>query len=170
VALVAGAAALLVVVGVIAATVRGGDRPEEAVARTFVAALLAGDASSAHALASDEYQLLVRPSDLELLAGALTEVVGEDPEVDVLGSERTPGASPATSLVGYRGRTAVGPIEGVVTVVADDTEGPWRVRDVSYRFPEADDEELGRLPQVTRELNEALADRAARGTVPAPAP
>lgn len=164
----AGAVVLVVLVVVVVATLRQDVRPEETVAEEFLSALLTGDPTEAYGLTSPAYRLLVHPSDLSALADALRGVVGSDPGIDVLGSERTPGAAPPESLVGYTGRTAVGRLEGVVTLVRLEPDGGWLVHDLSYRFPEADPGELAELRRVTRMLNEAIADRAAaaRGATP----
>lgn len=162
----AGAAALLALVAVVVATLRTGARPEEAVAAGFVTAMLAGDAEAAYALTAPDYRLLVRESDLAALATALAVVAGEEPRVDVVGSERSAVEAPVESLVGYTGRTAAGPVEGVVSLVQLSEDGEWLVHDLSYRFPETAPDELAELHAVTRALNEALGERAGAVTVP----
>ncbi|MBW3620901.1 MAG: hypothetical protein KY461_11695 [Actinobacteria bacterium] len=156
----AGAAALTVLLVVVVMTLRSGARPEEAVAATFVSAMLAGDAEAAYELAAPDYQLLVRPSDLATLAAALREVAGDGARIEIVGSERSGASAPLASLVGYVGRTSVGAVEGVVSLVQLEDDGAWLVRDLSYRFPDASGAELAEVHRVTRSLNEAVADRA----------
>ncbi len=160
VATVAGVVSLVALTVVVLVTLTGADRPEEPVAERFVADLFAGDAEAAYAVTAPDYRALVHPGDLAALAGVLRDLVGEGASVEVLGSERSGGAPPLSSLVGYRGSTAVGRVEGVVSVVQLRPDGPFLVRDVSYRFPEATDAQLAELSELTRRLNEAVADRA----------
>lgn len=168
-ALVAGAVALAVLAGVVLATVRTGDRPEEDVAAAFVSALLAGEVDAAYELTTPGYRLVVRPSDLAVLAAALRDVAGDDPDPEILGSERTPGTAPAESLVGYTARTDAGRMEGVVTLLRPDAASDWLVHDLSFRFPDADPDQLATLRRVSRQLNEALAERVEAGTEPSSA-
>lgn len=169
-ALTAGAATLVALAVVVAVVLVGPDRPEEDVAERFLDAMLAGDGVAAYALTAPDYQTVVLTSDLAALADALHAVVGDAATVEVLGSERAPGGPGVASLVGYRGTTVAGRIEGVVTVVRLSDDTPFLVRDLSYRFPEATEAELAELDALTRQLNDAVADRLSRRTVPTPGP
>lgn len=136
------------------------DRAEEEVAATFLEHLFAGDGRQAYTLTTPAYRSLVFPQELAVLSDALSDVAGERFDLTILGSERTPGAAPAESLVGYRARTSVGPVEGVVTLFQVDDE--WRVADVGYDFTGASAEQLEELRSLTRQLNEQIAERARR--------
>ena len=161
------------VIGIIAVavfTVRAfsrGDRPEEEVAAAYLDGLLEGDLEGAYELTSRAYQRLVFPADHALLAGALRDVVGADPTVRILGSERTIGSEPLESLVGYSGSTAVGRIEGVVTLyLVDDV---WSVGAVWFDFPEAAPDQTADFYATVERLNAQFVVRT--GTMrPSPAP
>lgn len=169
-ALTAGAVTLVALAVVVTTVLVGPDRPEEDTAERFLAAMLAGDGAAAYALTAPDYRTVVLVSDLEALADALRDVVGDAPTVELLGSERSPDGRGVVSLVGYRGSTAAGRVEGVVTAVRAADDAPFLVRDLSYRFPEAPRGALADLDALTRQLNEAVADRVSRLTVPTPEP
>lgn len=164
-AVVAAAVAVLAVAVVLGSALLGGDRPEEGIARTFLERLFAGQGHRAHELTTPAYRSLVRPDDLEALAGALADAAGGRFELDILGSERTPGSAPRESLVGYRAATAVGPVAGVVTLF--EVDGGWRVADVGYDFTEGDREQVEAVRTVTRRLNQQVEERARRLERPA---
>lgn len=166
VALTTAVAALAVVAVTVGLSFVRGDRPEEEVAEQFLSRLVAGDGAGAHALTSPTYQALVTPRDLEELATAMARTVSTT-RIEVLGSERTAGADPLRSLVGYEAQTRVGTLRGVVTLVEREA-GRWRVRDASYRFPDADPGQVARVREVTARLNAQVAERSARRSRPAP--
>lgn len=145
------------------------DRAEEEVAATFLAQLFAGEGEAAYELTTSAYRSVVFRRELAALSDVLAEVAGPDVELRVLGSERTPGSSPAESLVGYQAATALGPVEGVVTLF--QLEDEWRVADVGYDFTEASADELDALRTLTRQLNDQIAERARQlGSTPSSAP
>lgn len=170
VALGAGAVSFVAVLVVIAVTLWGGARPEEDVADAFLAAVVAGDGATAYDLTTPGYRTLVTVTDLDALADAIAAVAGEGVEVRILGSERTPGTAYPESLVGYRADTANGVLEGVVALAQRTDDLPWEVRDLSFRFPDADPAATADLRELTTRLNAQLRDRADALTTPAPAP
>ncbi len=159
-ALAAGLAAALAAVAVVVAALRGGSRPEEAVARRYLQALFAADAAASYSLTTTSYRSLVFPAEHADLAAALQEVVGDQAQMRVLGSERTPGRDPPESLVGYRATTAAGPLQGVVTLLRLDSG--WQVADVSYDFRDPPAGATAELEDLTRRLNDQIAERARR--------
>lgn len=152
--------AVLAAAAVFAWSFLGGDRPEEEVARDFLTAFYAGDGGAVYDLATPGYRAIVLRDELAALSDEVAAVAGEDVEITVLGSERTPGAQPPESLVGYTARTEVGRAEGVVTLF--ELDGTWRVADVGYEFTEAAADQLEDLRQLTRRLNEQLEERVHR--------
>lgn len=161
------ATAALAIVGaaaVFAFAVLQPGRAEEDVAERFLTALFAGQGVEAYELTSPSYRALVLPEELDALSDALARVAGDGVAIRVLGSERTPGSLPLESLVGYTGTTAVGTVEGVVTLF--EIEGPWRVADVSFEFVEAPPERTAELRDLTRRLNEQVEERAGVTTTP----
>lgn len=166
VALVVGAVSFLAVIVVVLVTLFGGARPEEDVAATFVSAVLDGDGATAYELTTPGYRTLVTGPDLDALADAIAAVAGPDADLDILGSERTPGAPYGESLVGYQAATDAGVMEGVVTLVQRVADGPWEVRDLSFRFPDAPESATADLRELTTRLNAQLSERAATLTTP----
>lgn len=171
-AVVVGVLAVLAAGAVLATTVTGGSRPEEAVARIFLRDFFAGRAQASYAATTRGYRSIVLPADHARLVAAVRGVVGDDVTVEILGTERRAGARPTTSLVGYTGRTAVGEVEGVVTLVRDggasegSGEPSWQVRDVGYKFPDAPPGTTVELDRITRQLNQQLERRLAPSATP----
>ncbi len=160
-AVVIGIVTLVTIVFVVAVSLIPDPRPEIAVAEEFLGGLYGGDATSVYGLTTPTYQAVVFASDLELLAATLTELAGPDVELDLVGAQRQPSGPPLVSVVGYTGTSAIGPVRGVLTMI-EVTAGEWRVSDVSYRFPDAPTDAAVRLDEVTRLLNEQIADRIAQ--------
>ncbi|HEX9765825.1 MAG TPA: hypothetical protein VGA36_03615 [Nitriliruptorales bacterium] len=153
-----GLATMLVLIG---NEVIKGDRPEEEVAATFLEALYDGRGDEVYDLTTPGYQVIVFRGDLEVLSEALARTVGET-SIEVLGSERTPGTEPQDSFVGYQGSSNIGTVEGVIVLV-ELGDGEWYVRDVSYGFPDASDEQIAELLALTEALNQQFAQRARQG-------
>lgn len=149
-----------------ASDLRTGPRPEEDVATEFLVAVLRGDAGASYDMTIRGYRSLVFPSEHAELVAVLAGTAGEA-ELDVLGSERTPGSRPLESLVGYRAVTDAGPLEGVVTLFR--TDDGWEVADYSYDFTAPPPGATDALDELTRLLNDQLVDRARRAEAP-PAP
>lgn len=166
-AIVIAVLAVVAAASVFAYSFLGGDRPEEDVARRFLTAFFAGDGGAAYGLTTSVYRSVVFREDLVVLADELVELAGDDVDITILGSERTPGSQPPESLVGYTARTAAGPAQGVVTLF--EVDGTWRVADVGYEFTEAPPSQLQDLRTLTRQLNEQLEERIRRFS-PAPTP
>ena len=165
---VASGVILVVVVAVIAGfALSKGERPEEVVAAEYLEGLLSGDPQASYELTSRAYRRLVFPGDHALLTAALRQVAGASATVRVLGSERTVGSDPPESLVGYTGDTAVGPIEGVVTLYRSDEV--WAVGAVTFDFPEASPAQIADFNRALEQLNEQVVARADQLT-PTPSP
>lgn len=162
-AVAAGVVAVVAAIAVLVWTLRPGDRPEEDVAEAFLEALFTGHPGEAHALTSPTYQALVFPADLAALSEALVAIAGTDPQLEIVGSERTPGSEPTESLVGYTGTTASGSVEGVVALQQADV---WRVIDVSVRFPEAAAQQVAALQDLLDRLNAQVEQRLRSGQSP----
>lgn len=160
VAVAVGAVSLVAALAVAGVTLWGGARPEEDVAVAFLDAVVAGDGEAAYALTTPGYRTLVTSRDVDALVAQIAAVAGPDATIEILGSERTPGTAYPESLVGYHAATAVGRMEGVVTLVQREADLPWEVRDLSFRFPEADAAATADLEALTRQLNEQLSERA----------
>lgn len=158
-----GALGLVTLLLVVVFDVVKGDRPEEEVAATFLAALYDGRGEEVYDLTTPGYRAIVFRDELGALSQALAETVGEA-SIEVLGSERTPGTDPPDSFVGYQGTSRIGAVEGVMVLV-ELAEGEWFVRDVSYRFPDATEQQTAELFAFTEELNAQFAERARRGPV-----
>lgn len=155
---VVGLVTMLVIIG---AEIIKGDRPEEEVATRFLEALYDGRGGQVYELTTPGYQTIVFRDDLDALSRTLASTVG-DVDIDVLGSERTPGTDPPDSYVGYKGTSDIGTVEGVMVLVELD-DGQWFVRDVSYRFPDATEAQIAELLELTETLNEQFAERARQG-------
>ena len=168
---IASGVILIIVVAVIAGfALTKGDRPEEAVAAEYLEGLVHGDPQASYELTSRAYRRLVFPGDHGLLVDAIREVAGAGATIRVLGSERTIGSDPLESLVGYKGETAVGRIEGVVTLYADDEER-WSVAAVTFDFPDASREQTAAFTAALRVLNDQVVARAGEMTAtPSPTP
>lgn len=158
VAVVAGGVGLVVLAIVFAMAVWEGDRPEERLAQTFLTALFSGEGGGVYDLTTPAYRSLVFPADLRELSEEFASTLGPV-EVSVLGSERTPGADPGESYVGYQASSDVGTVEGVLVALELGEEG-WRVRDVSYRFPDARPDQVADLLALLEQLNAQIAERA----------
>lgn len=159
VALASGVVAVLVLVVVVASTLVRGERPEETVADEFLAAVFAGDGATAYRLTTPSYRAVVFEGELGRIADELLEVVGPDTSIEILGSERTvPTPVPPESLVGYQAATAIGTVEGVVTLF-ELAPGEWSVLGVSHRFPDADPEQVKTIRELLRSLNEQVGSR-----------
>lgn len=159
-AVIVAVLAALAAAAVFVSSYLGGDRPEEDVARRFLSALYDGRGGTAYDLTTPGYRSVVLREELALLADELRAVAGDDVEISILGSERTPGSRPLESLVGYSARTAVGAAEGVVTLF--EVEGEWGVADVGFDFTEAEGEQLEDLRTLTRQLNDQIEERVRR--------
>ena len=153
-----GVLALAALVGVLVAAVTHGERPEEDVALAYVEALYSGDGAAAHDLLTPGVRAVVFEADLEALAEAASGLAGPEPELEIVGAERSGTRDPLESFVGYRGQGRVGTLRGVVTLVELES-GRWRVREASYRFPDASEAETADLRAVSRALNEQIAER-----------
>lgn len=154
---IAVVAAVVTVAVLVLAFVRdagGRHGPAGRVADAYMTALAQGDGQAAFDEVSPFFRTVVLVSELDLLADAIADVVGDGVEVNVVGTERTSGT---TILAGYQASTDAGTMEGVVTLVED--QGRWWVQDASYRFPEADDEVTETIDQVVARLNEQIASR-----------
>jgi hypothetical protein len=151
---VVGLVALIVVLGVFFF----GDRPEEAAAASYLTAVYDGDAAGAYDMTTPAYRALVTPANHQLLVDTLHATAGNGVVTRTIGAERTPGTDPIETLVGYKGTTAIGAVEGVVTLFRIEDE--WLVAAVSYRFPDAPPGATDELDAVTRALNEQLSDGA----------
>lgn len=158
VAVAAGAVGILALAVVLVTAVWEGDRPEERLADTFLTALFSGEGDAVYDLTTPAYRSLVFVEDLRELSEAFAITLGPV-DVTVLGSERTPGTEPPESFVGYRASSDVGIVEGVLVALELGQVG-WRVRDVSYRFPEAEPQEVAELLAFLDRLNQQVAERA----------
>ena len=154
----AGVVMLVALVLIIGFGLYEGDRPEEQAARRYLTAIYDGDARASYGMTTPAYRTIVLPPDHQLLIDTLHAAAGDDVTTRTIGAERTPGTDPLESLVGYKGTTAIGDVEGVVTLFRIEDE--WLVAAVSYRFTEAPPGATDELDAVTRALNQQLSDRA----------
>lgn len=161
----AGTVAVAAIVAIVVLALSEGDRPEEGVARAYLEAVFAGDGDTAYDLGTLGFRAVVFPRDVEALADAAAEIVGPEASVRIVGSQRSPTGT-AQSAVGYTGRTAVGEVRGVVTLVQEGDV--WRVYDFSFRFPDATPEQTAPLDELVAALNEQLAQRSSVVTDPSP--
>lgn len=154
VAVVAAVATVGVLVAAFVRDATGRHGPAGDVADRYVAALAAGDGVAAYQEVSPFFRSVVFRDELDLLADAVADVVGGQIAVEIVGTERT---SDTTIAVGYQADTAVGVMEGVVTVVED--RGRWWVQDASYRFPGAPDGTTDEIDAIVTMLNDQIVQR-----------
>lgn len=152
-AIAVGAVAACALAVVVALALRGASGPGEDVAVAYLEAFYAGEGVAAYGLLAPTTRTVVFERELDRLAGLAADLVGGEVDLRIVGSEQGPGAS----LVGYRGRAAIGPLEGVVALALVD--GSWRVLEASYRFPEATSREVAAFQAEVDSLNSQIRSR-----------
>lgn len=110
------------------------------------------------------YRSIVFPGEHRALIRTIASLTGREPDLQILGSERSPGSQPLESLVGYKADTATGPLEGVVTL--RELDDGWVVSDYSYRFTDPPPGATAELEDLSRQLNAQLVERAGRLDAP----